>query len=123
MQLSTSFQSKVRACFSNQMVYLYKMTTNKYASFNSGVFKLIDSTPKNIKDGLVVRCANILASYRKHCASPSSAGQLILPECMKLLPLYVNCLMKSDAIAGGKYPFINFFFLSYNDILDCSFRS
>ena len=28
-------------------------------------------------------------------------GQLILPECMKLLPLYTNCLLKSDAIAGG----------------------
>ena len=28
-------------------------------------------------------------------------GQLILPECMKLLPLYTNCLLKSDAISGG----------------------
>lgn len=46
----------------------------------------------------------IVFSYffnRKHCASPSSAGQLILPECMKLLPLYVNCLLKSDALSGG----------------------
>merc|ERR1711936_793754 len=32
--------------------------------------------------------ATFLACYRKNCASPSSAGQLILPECMKLLPLY-----------------------------------
>ncbi|OXU26882.1 hypothetical protein TSAR_008825 [Trichomalopsis sarcophagae] len=65
------------------------------------VFKLIDSTPKAIKDSLNSRCAAILASYRKHCASPSSAGQLILPECMKLLPLYTNGLLKSDAITGG----------------------
>lgn len=27
-------------------------------------------------------------------------GQLILPECLKLLPLYANCVLKSDAIAG-----------------------
>ena len=40
--------------------------------------------------------------HRKNCASPSSAGQLILPECMKLLPLYTNCLMKSDALSGGR---------------------
>nr|XP_031826697.1 protein transport protein Sec24C [Nomia melanderi]XP_031826698.1 protein transport protein Sec24C [Nomia melanderi]XP_031826700.1 protein transport protein Sec24C [Nomia melanderi]XP_031826701.1 protein transport protein Sec24C [Nomia melanderi] len=65
------------------------------------VFKLIDSTPKTIKDNLISRCANILAAYRKHCASPSSAGQLILPECMKLLPLYINSLLKSDALSGG----------------------
>ena len=50
---------------------------------------------------------------RKNCASPSSAGQLILPECMKLLPLYTNCLMKSDALSGGRWsmviPFLNLF--------------
>lgn len=28
--------------------------------------------------------------------------QLILPECMKLLPLYVNCIIKNDALSGGK---------------------
>lgn len=67
----------------------------------SGVFKLIESTPKTVKDNLISRCANILAAYRKHCASPTSAGQLILPECMKLLPLYINSLLKSDAISGG----------------------
>lgn len=47
------------------------------------------------------RAAQILACYRKHCASPTSAGQLILPECLKLLPLYVSCLLKNDAFSGG----------------------
>ncbi|KAG8233361.1 hypothetical protein J437_LFUL005822 [Ladona fulva] len=65
------------------------------------VFRLLDSTPKAVKDGLVSRCAQILACYRKNCATPSSSGQLILPECMKLLPLYANCLIKSDALSGG----------------------
>ena len=45
---------------------------------------------------------DFLLLFRKNCASPSSAGQLILPECMKLLPLYTNCLMKSDALSGGR---------------------
>lgn len=63
--------------------------------------KIADIAPKAIKEELENRCAQILACYRKNCASPTSAGQLILPECMKLLPLYASCLMKNDAIAGG----------------------
>ncbi|XP_029173568.1 protein transport protein Sec24C [Nylanderia fulva] len=89
---------------SSQMVELYRACDldaiiNYFSKQN--VFKLLESTPKTIKDNLIARCANMLAIYRKHCATPSSAGQLILPECMKLLPLYINCLLKSDALSGG----------------------
>nr|XP_014086954.1 protein transport protein Sec24C [Bactrocera oleae] len=63
--------------------------------------KLLEHTPKQVKDNLINRSAQILACYRKHCTSPTSAGQLILPECLKLLPLYVSCLLKNDAISGG----------------------
>lgn len=31
---------------------------------------------KNVRDSLVNQCAQILACYRKNCASPSSAGQV-----------------------------------------------
>ena len=55
----------------------------------------------DFRDALVNRGAQILACYRKNCASPSSPGQLILPECMKLLPLYINCLLNCDALSGG----------------------
>lgn len=65
------------------------------------MFKSLDSTPRAIRDALEAKCAQILACYRKNCASPTSLGQLILPECMKLLPLYVSCMMKNDAISGG----------------------
>ncbi|KAF5297356.1 hypothetical protein FQR65_LT01286 [Abscondita terminalis] len=65
------------------------------------IYKLLENNPKAVKDSIVNRAAQVLANYRKNCASPSSAGQLILPECMKLLPLYVNCLLKSDALSGG----------------------
>lgn len=65
------------------------------------ISRQMESNPKTVKEHLINSCANILACYRKNCASPSSAGQLILPECMKLLPLYTNCLIKSDVIAGG----------------------
>ncbi|GFY38881.1 protein transport protein Sec24C [Trichonephila inaurata madagascariensis] len=67
-----------------------------------GVKKVTEETPKQIKEYLISRSAQILACYRKNCAQASSAGQLILPECMKLLPLYINCLIKCDALSGGQ---------------------
>ncbi|KAL6475430.1 hypothetical protein MHYP_G00164700 [Metynnis hypsauchen] len=62
---------------------------------------LLNNPTKNVRDSLVNQCAQILACYRKNCASPSSAGQLILPECMKLLPVYLNCVLKSDVLHPG----------------------
>lgn len=88
----------------SQMADLYRSceldTLINYISKQS-TYKLLDNNPKAVKDAIVNRTAQILATYRKNCASPTSAGQLILPECMKLLPLYANCLLKSDALSGG----------------------
>lgn len=33
--------------------------------------------------------------------SLSLCSQLILPECMKLLPVYLNCVLKSDVLLPG----------------------
>uniref|UniRef100_A0A8C3CLC0 SC24C protein n=1 Tax=Cairina moschata TaxID=8855 RepID=A0A8C3CLC0_CAIMO len=62
---------------------------------------VLNSPVKTVRDALINQCAQILACYRKNCASPSSAGQLILPECMKLLPVYLNCVLKSDVLQPG----------------------
>ncbi|XP_030629651.1 protein transport protein Sec24C isoform X1 [Chanos chanos] len=62
---------------------------------------VLSNPTKTVRDSLVNQCAQILACYRKNCASPSSAGQLILPECMKLLPVYLNCVLKSDVLLPG----------------------
>ncbi|KAG7207356.1 hypothetical protein KM043_009019 [Ampulex compressa] len=89
---------------SSEMAELYR-TCDLDAIINyiskQSVFKLIESTPKTVKDSLISRCASLLAAYRKHCALPSSNAQLILPEYIKLIPLYINCLLKSDALSGG----------------------
>uniref|UniRef100_A0A669DGB4 SEC24 homolog C, COPII coat complex component n=1 Tax=Oreochromis niloticus TaxID=8128 RepID=A0A669DGB4_ORENI len=70
--------------------------------FSKYAFRGILSNPtKAVRETLVNQCAQILACYRKNCASPSSAGQLILPECMKLLPVYLNCVLKSDVLLPG----------------------
>ncbi|XP_069362795.1 protein transport protein Sec24C isoform X5 [Maniola hyperantus] len=65
------------------------------------VWALREATPRQVREGLTSRCAKSLAAYRRHCASPSSVGQLVLPESMKLLPLYTSCVLRSDAVAGG----------------------
>ncbi|XP_034069072.1 LOW QUALITY PROTEIN: protein transport protein Sec24C [Gymnodraco acuticeps] len=63
---------------------------------------LLTNHTKAVRETLINQCAQILACYRKNCASPSSAGQLILPECMKLLPVYLNCRwLKRDVLQPG----------------------
>ena len=53
---------------------------------------------KAIRENLTKQCAIMLACYRKQCSSQSPAGQLILPESLKLLPMYTNCILKSDCL-------------------------
>ncbi|XP_062899637.1 protein transport protein Sec24D [Mobula hypostoma] len=70
--------------------------------FAKSAYKAILSQPlKTVREILVNQTAHILACYRKNCASPSSAGQLILPEAMKLLPVYMNCLLKNFVLLGS----------------------
>eukprot|EP00884_Botryococcus_braunii_P013212 jgi/Botrbrau1/21892/Bobra.0249s0021.1 len=51
----------------------------------------------SVRDSLQKATVECLLSYRKNCASASSPGQLILPESLRLLPLYSNAVMKSPA--------------------------
>ncbi|KAG7261078.1 hypothetical protein CRUP_037324 [Coryphaenoides rupestris] len=50
--------------------------------FSKYAFRSVLTSPtKTVREGLVNQCAQILACYRKNCASPSSAGQsdVLLP--------------------------------------------
>ncbi|XP_022800862.1 protein transport protein Sec24C-like isoform X2 [Stylophora pistillata] len=78
-----------------------EMDTFVNVASKQAIREVYTSTPKAIRENLMNQCAQILACYRRNCASPSSAGQLILPECMKLLPLYTNCILKNDILLGG----------------------
>ncbi|XVF39318.1 hypothetical protein PTKIN_Ptkin01aG0025000 [Pterospermum kingtungense] len=51
-----------------------------------------------VREQVTNLCINILLSYRKFCATVSSSGQLILPEALKLLPLYTLALIKSTGL-------------------------
>ncbi len=58
------------------------------------------SVPKSIRENFIIQVASILAAYRKNCTNTPSKGQFILPETLKLLPVFANSLLKSDAING-----------------------
>lgn len=61
----------------------------------------LQKSPKEVREYLIGRTAQILATYREKCSESAPAGQLILPEVMKLLPLYINSMIRNDAFAGG----------------------
>lgn len=66
------------------------------------VSQVKDSTPMNTQKRIIERAAQMLASYRRNCPSPSPVRDFKLPGSMPLLPLYVNSLLKCDALSGGQ---------------------
>lgn len=62
---------------------------------------LVLSGTAGFKDKLTKACVDILHAYRIHCAATTSAGQLILPESLKLLPLYISSIRKMSAFRSG----------------------
>lgn len=53
-----------------------------------------------VREAVTQQCVEALFQYRLTCASSSPPGQLILPESLKLMPLYSLALLKSDVRAG-----------------------
>ena len=56
------------------------------------------------KEAITKASIDALLAYRKHCAATSSSGQLILPEALKLLPLYTLSLTKSPCFRPETHP-------------------
>uniref|UniRef100_H3DDV9 Si:dkey-13n15.2 n=1 Tax=Tetraodon nigroviridis TaxID=99883 RepID=H3DDV9_TETNG len=55
---------------------------------------------QELREELQTDVTEALASYRKHSA-PASAGQLVLPQHLRALPVYINSLRKSDVLLPG----------------------
>ncbi|GAB4826005.1 Protein transport protein Sec24C [Ancistrocladus abbreviatus] len=71
----------------------------QFACFMKQAASEIPATPLlQVREQVTNHCVNILHSYRKYCATVSSSGQLILPEALKLLPLYTLALIKSTGL-------------------------
>jgi hypothetical protein len=50
----------------------------------------------SVRESVTRQCVDALYQYRLTCASSSPPGQLILPESLKLMPLYTLAFLKSD---------------------------
>ncbi|XP_005144195.1 protein transport protein Sec24D isoform X2 [Melopsittacus undulatus] len=88
---------------SSQLADVYKSceTDALINFFAKSAFKAILSQPlKMVREMLMNHTAHMLACYRKNCASPSAVSQLVLPDAMKVLPVYMNCLSKSCVLVG-----------------------
>ncbi|XP_068136686.1 protein transport protein Sec24D [Hyperolius riggenbachi] len=89
---------------SSQLADLYKSceTDALINFFAKSAYKAILHHPlKTVRDVLINQTAHMLACYRKNCASPSAVSQLILPDSMKVLPVYMNCLLKNEILVGS----------------------
>lgn len=89
---------------SSQLSDLYKSceTDSLINFFAKSAYRAILNQPiKNVREILVNQTAHILACYRKNCASPSPPSQLVLPDAMKVFPVYMNSLMKTAPLVAS----------------------
>eukprot|EP01062_Namystynia_karyoxenos_P012747 TRINITY_DN14607_c0_g1_i3.p1 TRINITY_DN14607_c0_g1~~TRINITY_DN14607_c0_g1_i3.p1 ORF type:complete len:1128 (+),score=341.55 TRINITY_DN14607_c0_g1_i3:110-3493(+) len=63
--------------------------------------KALSKGTQQARDELTQHCVAILSGYRRHCATSPAPGQLILPEALKLLPIYCLALQKSPTFRPG----------------------
>lgn len=71
-------------------------------SLKQAVRQLQDTTTSDeAQKAITSACIDSLYMYRKHCAASTSAGQLILPEPLKLLPLSTIALIKHPLLQDG----------------------
>ena len=66
-----------------------------------GLHQVSSTMMSKIRFDISKRITAILRNYRKKCASSANAGQLILPESLKLLPVLACALLKTTAMKGG----------------------
>ncbi|KAG7266741.1 hypothetical protein CRUP_025060 [Coryphaenoides rupestris] len=89
---------------SSQLSELFKSceTDSLINFFSKTAYRAILTQPlKSVREILVNQTAHMLACYRKNCGTPSASSQLILPNTMKVFPVYMNSLMKTAPLVGS----------------------
>ncbi|KAK5131518.1 hypothetical protein LTR08_000845 [Meristemomyces frigidus] len=66
--------------------------------------KVTERSLKDIRQSIQDKAIDILAGYRKNFSGSHPPGQLVLPENLKELGMYVLGLLKSRALKGGREP-------------------
>jgi hypothetical protein len=81
-----------RTSSSNSLIALSTGSTMKSKGFN--LLRSMSSSYYSPRLFLIDSCLEILMKYRTLCSSHSPKGQLILPESLKVLPLYILGMLK-----------------------------
>ncbi|KPI42602.1 uncharacterized protein AB675_9629 [Cyphellophora attinorum] len=63
--------------------------------------KITEKSLKDIRNGITEKTINVLAAYRKNFSGSHPPGQLVLPEHLRDLSIYMLGLIKSRAFKGG----------------------
>ncbi|XP_066511342.1 protein transport protein Sec24C-like isoform X1 [Hoplias malabaricus] len=62
----------------------------------------LETSLQCLREELQMEITETLACYRKHCCTTSvSPGQLVLPQFLKVMPVYINSLRKSEVLLPG----------------------
>ena len=82
-------------------------------------FKVVEeSLKKGLSNGrkyIEKSVLSLLSLYRKKCGGQSHSGQLLLPEQLKLYPLYAMCLAKTSALSTDPH-------IKLDDRINCLFK-
>eukprot|EP00483_Globobulimina_turgida_P001974 UN01976 len=71
------------------------------------------------RKSLVSACVDILFVYRRYCASNNAQRQLVLPEALKLLPLFTLGLLKNGLLSDGVSVDERAYHISYSLHMPC----
>ena len=55
---------------------------------------MVDKSLKDIRHAITEKTIEILACYRKNFSVSTPPGQLVLPESLKELSMYMLCILK-----------------------------
>ncbi|KAI5613062.1 protein transport protein Sec24C [Silurus asotus] len=62
----------------------------------------LETPLQRLREELQTEITEAFACYRKHCCTTSvSPGQLVMPQFLKILPVYINSLRKSEVLLPG----------------------
>ncbi|XP_016351685.1 protein transport protein Sec24C-like [Sinocyclocheilus anshuiensis] len=62
----------------------------------------LESPLQSLREELQTEVTEMLACFRKHsCTASVSPGQLVLPQFLKVVPVYINSLCKSEVLLPG----------------------
>ncbi len=60
--------------------------------------KVYEIGAKSVREKVINNLVTLLHNYRTECAAQSTPSQLILPDSLKLMPLYTLSMLKSPAL-------------------------